>query len=102
MTILEAVKAKLRPYPMGHTSIEVAIIDAGLELDTEYAKKHKSDVNKVVIELLKQLLSLTSAGQSDVSLGFDTDALRKRLVGFMTEEGLDVSSYVKDRAVRIW
>lgn len=102
MKLIEAIKAKVRPYPVQHTSIEVALIDRGLTLDSDYSLALKSEVNLVCIELYKQLLSLTSVSQSDASLGFDVNALKKRLVGLMKDEGLDASDYATNKVKRLW
>lgn len=102
MTILEAIKAKMRPYPAPHTSIEVLCTDGGLDVAGEYSKDVRRRVNLVMIALLKQNLSLVSMSQSDTSLGFSVDGLRKRLVGLLEEEGLDTSNYVDSSVRRVW
>lgn len=102
MTILEAVKAKVRPYPIQHTSIEVVSIDEGVNINEEYSQQRKSVVNRVVIQLLKQLLSTASISQSGASLSFDTDALKNRISTLMQEEGLDASNYVDNKVTRVW
>lgn len=102
MIVLEAIKAKMRPYPVPHTSIEVQCIEFGLDPKETYVQELKRETNLVCIELLKNMLNVSSISQSGASLGFDTDALRRRLIALMKEEGLDASDYAKDSVARIF
>lgn len=102
MRVVEAIKAKMRAYPVQHTSIEVTCIDNGVDPNADYSLDLKRECNLVVIDLLKQLLALSSISQSDVSLGFDTEMARKRLLSLLIEEGLDTTGYTQSSVIRVW
>lgn len=63
MTNSDAISARLYPYDVGDDLIAVACMDAELPADEEYAPGNKVSVAKAAIDILKQLVVLTSEGQ---------------------------------------
>ena len=88
MTNFEAISARLYPYNVDDNLIAVACLDAELKTEDEYATGNKVSVAKASIDVLKQLIVLSSESNGGYSLGYDTDELRRRLHDIATDNGL--------------
>ena len=82
MTNSDAISARLYPYDVGDDLIAVACTDE------EYAPGNKVSVAKAAIDILKQLVVLTSEGNGGYSLGYDAEELRRRIHALAKDNGL--------------
>ena len=87
MTNYEAISARLYPYNVDDNLIAVACVDAGLVQDGEYSAEAKKPVSKAAIDVLRQLVVLTSESNGGYSLGYDVDGLRRRIHALAKENG---------------
>ena len=95
MTLYEAVKSELLQYSASRGSIEKALADAELGATDNYnPAEHKTAVAKVVITILRRLLSLSSESEGGFSQAYSIDGLKKYLKLFAAENGL--SDLVED------
>ncbi len=89
MTNFEAISARLYPYNVDDNLIAVACVDAGLEAEAEYwGQTGKIPVAKATIDILKQLIVLSSENNGGYALGYDVDMLRKRIYALAKDNGL--------------
>ena len=88
MTNFEAISARLYPYNVDDNLIAVACLDAELKTEDEYATGNKVSVAKASIDVLKQLIVLSSESNGGYSLGYDTDELRRRIRDIAKDNGL--------------
>jgi len=88
MTNFEAISARLYPYNVDDNLIAVACLDAELKTEDEYANGNKVSVAKASIDVLKQLIVLSSESNGGYSLGYDTDELRRRIHDIAKDNGL--------------
>ena len=89
MTNFEAISARLYPYNVDDNLIAVACLDAELKTEDEYATGNKVSVAKASIDVLKQLIVLSSESNGGYSLGYDTDKLRRRIHDIAKDNGLN-------------
>ena len=87
MTNYEAISARLYPYDVDDNLIAVACMDAGLGQEDEYSAEAKKPVSKAAIDVLRQLVVLTSESNGGYSLGYDVDGLRRRIHALAKENG---------------
>ena len=88
MTNFEAISSRLYPYNVDDNLIAVACLDAELKTEDEYATGNKVSVAKASIDVLKQLIVLSSESNGGYSLGYDTDELRRRIHDIAKDNGL--------------
>lgn len=88
MTNFEAISARLYPYNVDDNLIAVACLDAELKTEDEYATGNKVSVAKASIDVLKQLIVLSSESNGGYLLGYDTDELRRRIHDIAKDNGL--------------
>lgn len=88
MTNYEAISARLYPYDVDDNLIAVACLDAGLERDSEYTVSARKAVAMAAIDVLRQLVVLTSESNGGYSLGYDVDGLRRRIHALAKDNGL--------------
>lgn len=89
MTNFEAISARLYPYNVDDNLIIVACMDAGLKAEAEYwGQTGKISVAKATIDILKQLIVLSSEGNGGYALGYDVDMLRERIYALAKDNGL--------------
>ena len=88
MTNFEAISARLYPYNVDDNLLAVACLDAELKTEDEYATGNKVSVAKASIDVLKQLIVLSSESNGGYSLGYDTDELRRRIHDIAKDNGL--------------
>lgn len=80
MTILEVVTARLKPYVLPDDSIQVLILDQGLDESDDYEPQiHKTVVSQVLIKALWQCISLTEESDNGSKQKYNTEALLKRI-----------------------
>ena len=94
MTLYEAVKAELLQYSASKSTIEKALVDAGLEPSATYSASDKVNVARVVITILRRLVSLASENEGGFSQSYNVGELKKYLKLFAAENGL--SDLVED------
>ena len=63
-------------------------MDAELPADEEYAPGNKVSVAKAAIDILKQLVVLTSEGNGGYSFGYNAEELRRRIHALAKDNGL--------------
>ena len=88
MTNFEAISARLYPYNVDENLSAVPCLDAELKTEDEYATGNKVSVAKASIDVLKQLIVLSSESNGGYSLGYDTDELRRRIHDIAKDNGL--------------
>ena len=87
MTNYDAISARLYPYNVDDNLIAVACVDAGLGQEDEYSAKDKKPVAKAAIDVLRQLIVLTSESNGGYSLGYDVNELRRRIHDIAKDNG---------------
>lgn len=76
MTLLGALQAKLFPYELPETTLELLLSEQELEPSGEYAPtKHKELLTKVVINALYQLVTLVKEKDNGSELQYDVDSI---------------------------
>lgn len=88
MTNFEAISARLYPYNVDDSLIAIACLDATLGIDDEYTAANKALIARAAIDVLKQLIVLSSESNGGYSLGYDTDELRRRIHDIAKDNGL--------------
>lgn len=89
MTNFDAISARLYPYNVDDNLIAVACMDAGLDAKTEYrSQTDKTSVITATIDILKQLIVLSSESNGGYGLGYDVDMLRERIYTLATDNYL--------------
>lgn len=98
MTNFEAISARLYPYNVDDNLIAVACEDAGLDAEVEYrSQTDKISVAKATIDILKQLIVLSSESNGGYGLGYDVNKLRERIYTLATDNGLtDIADEFND------
>lgn len=80
MTIEQAIKARLYPYTLPDTSIELLAENQGLDWEDDYDKdEHEAICAKIEIEALWQLVTLSKEQDSGSTQEYDPDMLMKRI-----------------------
>lgn len=88
MTNFEAISARLYPYNVDDNLVAVACLDASLVTDDEYTASDKPLVARAAIDVLKQLVVLSSESNGGYALGYDTEELRNRIYDLAKDNGL--------------
>lgn len=80
MTIEQAIKARLYPYTLPDTSIELLAENQGLDWEDDYDKdEHEAICAKMEIEALWQLITLSKEQDSGSSQEYDIKLLLERI-----------------------
>lgn len=88
----EVILARLYPYDVDDNLVAVACMDTGLSADEEYSSSNKVPVAKAAIDVLKQLIVLSSESNGGCSLGYNEE-LRRRIHALAKDNGLtDIAS----------
>jgi hypothetical protein len=97
LTKYDALIGELEPYTPSTLTLRKALADARIDdLDAEYnAEKDKKAIAIAAIKVLQKLVVLTSDSMGKSSQGFNVDMLENRIKGICSENGLDVSDFVK-------
>lgn len=88
MTNFDAISARLYPYNVDDNVITIACTDADMTAEDEYTSGNRVSVARAAIDILKQLIVLSSESNGGYSLGYDTDMLRKRIHALAKDNGL--------------
>ena len=89
MTNFEAISARLYPYNVDDNLIAVACEDAGLDAEVKYrSQTDKISVTKAAIDILEQLIVLSSESNGGYGLGYDVNKVRERIYTLATNNGL--------------
>lgn len=88
MTNFEAISARLYPYNVDDNLIAIACLDAGLGTDDEYDAANKLLVVRAAIDILKQLIVLSSESNGGYSLGYNVEELRRRIHALAKDNSL--------------
>lgn len=79
MLIHDAIIGNLYPYDVDDNLILKACIDHDVAPEDEYSYEAKSVVARVSIEILVNLISLSSESDSGYSLSYNVDKLKERI-----------------------
>lgn len=89
MTNFDAISARLYPYNVDDNLIAVACVDAGLDAEAEYrGPMDKISVAAATIDVLKQLIVLSSESNGGYALGYDVNKLCERIYALAMDNGL--------------
>jgi hypothetical protein len=94
MTILEAIREELRPYPVSKTLIEKKCVDLGVPASESYTFHYSDKVNEVVLNLLTQMVSLNNIGEGGVSISFNAESVNARIRKLCSDLGLNSTDYI--------
>lgn len=98
MTNYEAISARLYPYNVDDGLIYVSCIDAGISPTNEYCSAARKSVAKASIDVLRQLVVLTSESNGGYSLGYDVNELRRRIHAIAKDNGFaDIAEEFNER-----
>lgn len=97
MTNLEAIKEDLKPFPVEDSLIERKCIKHLLTASAVVTDE--STITLIVIEILSQMVSLSSVGEGGVSKSFDKGEVEAQIDRLCLELGLDSSIYYKKATV---
>lgn len=87
MLIRDAIIGSLYPYDVDDSLILKACIDNDVSLDDTYSAKHKEIVARVSIDVLVNLISLSSESDSGYSLSYNVDKLKERICSIAKSNG---------------
>ncbi len=95
LTKLDALIAELEPYTVSGSALRKALVDAGVETETEAydPAADKRTIAIAAIRCLRKLTVLSSDSLGKSSQGYNTDELRKRIKALCRENGLEVSDF---------
>lgn len=97
MTYFDAIQNDLFPFP-----VEDSVITRRCskhQVDGDEAVANETLVSIMVVEILTQLLSLSSVSEAGISKSFDKDGIKLQIKRLCTENGLDCSKYVLESSV---
>jgi hypothetical protein len=102
MTNREALTAALQvEFP--DASIELALINSGLDGTAVYAQGNKGAVNLMALDLLRGLLTTPDITEGGMSIKYDRNAVLKRVASLeVTTETIPVAAIPKVRSPRVW
>lgn len=87
MNIKEAFYSVIKPFEVDEEDVELALLNAGLDGSVEYNASLQSAVEKSSIDLMFQVISVTSESESQYSTSKDAKLLRERLLFFARKHG---------------
>lgn len=94
MTNYEAAKADLLQYTASKASIQKRMFDAGMDPGEKYSIANKQSVAKVVIGILRGLLSLSSESEGGFSQSYNRKGLEDYIKSYANEN--DLAELVSD------
>lgn len=97
MTYLQAIREDLQPFPVSSNMITRKCQKHGITPLNDVADE--ATVLLIEIELLSQMISLSSVSEGGVNKSFDKEGAVMLLKRFCSEAGLEASSYVKEATV---
>lgn len=83
--ILSVVQIKI---DIDEFEIAKAAIDHDLNADDAYVKENSKSVDLVVVDLLMTLLGLSSVKEGDMTISWDTNGIKARLLFLAKKHGL--------------
>lgn len=98
MNYLEAIKEDLRPFEVSSRLITRKCEKNGVTATEEVADEAK--VTLMEIEILSQMITMTSVSEGGVSKSFDKEAAILLLRRLCVDAGVDESLYVKTSSVK--
>lgn len=88
----------LYPYDVEPMLVQKHCIDNNIIDDDEYDATLKSEIARITIAILNNLLVLSSESDSGYSLSYSSEGLKKRIVSIAKENGLtDIAEEFNDR-----
>lgn len=84
----EAIIGGLYPYDVDENLIHKVCVDNGVSEDDEYSLDAKKSIAKVCIDILINLISLSSESDSGFSLSYNVDKLKERICFIARSNGL--------------
>ncbi len=88
MQIHDAIIANLYPYDVDENLILKACVDNDILTDDEYHPESKEYVARATIDILSNLISLSSESDSGYSLSYNVDKLKERILFIAKSNGL--------------
>lgn len=88
MLIHDAIIANLYPYDVDENLILKACVDNDILTDDEYHPESKEYVARATIDILSNLISLSSESDSGYSLSYNVDKLKERILFIAKSNGL--------------
>lgn len=88
MLIHDAIIASLYPYDVDENLILKACVDNDILTDDEYHPESKESVARATIDILSNLISLSSESDSGYSLSYNVDKLKERILFIAKSNGL--------------
>lgn len=85
MNLKEALTAKLRPYELPEDSLELLLLEQGLQTSGKYDVSQKSALTKAAIAGLYQLSSLKKEQDGGSTQEYDSEALQKTIARYENE-----------------
>lgn len=96
MTILEAIIGSIYPYAVDEALILKTCIDNGLNEADDYSLAEKEKVARVSIDILRNIISLSSESKDGSSLSYNADMLKERIYSIALSNGFtDIASEYK-------
>lgn len=98
MTNFEAISAMLYPYEVDNSLIEKQCIDFGISTEDIYDTDQKETIARITIDILRNLLVLSSESDSGYSLSYSIEGLKKRIATIAKDNKLtDIAEEFNDR-----
>jgi hypothetical protein len=107
MTIKKALIVAIALPDVSDDELEKASVDHSLSLDTEYDSSLKRKVDIAAISVLKNRLNINSLSEGGLSLGYNVDGLKQRIILLANEHGLtgliaQLKQQPKIRPIKSW
>ena len=99
MTILEAIREELRPYPVSQSVIEKKCLDLEVEPSESYTFSEGLKVKEAVLLILTQMVTLNNVAEGGVSLSFSESGVKARIRRLCGELGVDSTDYIDEPRV---
>lgn len=99
MTILQAIKEDLQPFPVSSGMITRKCLKRELNATSNVTSGDEQTILLIEIELLSQIITMSSVSEGGVSKSFDKEAATMLLKRLCDEAGVDAGSYVKESKV---
>jgi hypothetical protein len=87
MTNREALISILKPYQSDDHRIEKVCIDYNIESDLEYTEAESGVIARACIDVLQELLAMSSISEGDMSISYDQKGMKLRLLNLARKHG---------------
>lgn len=98
----EAIIGNLYPYDVDENLINKACIDNDVEPNDEYSINNKEKIARVSIDILINLITLSSESDSGYSLSYNVDKLKDRICFLAKKNGLDGIAEEYDQRPKVY